>query len=254
MKSVSSDTVNEEAVTQIQNICLDNIEFKYPSVVNGDSTQNDAFQIGPFSLNINRGEMVFLVGGNGCGKTTLLKVLTGLYQPTGGQLRVNDMPITRNNVDSFRNHISAIFSDFHLFQRLYGYEDIDPVRVDTLLNQLKISDKTSFVDGEFTTIKLSTGQRKRVALVAALLEDRDIILFDEWAADQDPHFRAYFYEVLLAQLKAQGKTILAITHDEKYWHLADRVIRLEYGTMVEPDMECKRVSHDTDELMEMVTA
>lgn len=254
MKSVSSDTVNEEAVSQIQSISLNNIEFKYPNVVNGEGTQNDAFQIGPFSLNINRGEMVFLVGGNGCGKTTLLKVLTGLYQPTAGQLLVNDSPITRNNVDSFRNHISAIFSDFHLFQRLYGYEDVDPARVDTLLNQLKISDKTSFADGEFTTIKLSTGQRKRVALVAALLEDRDIILFDEWAADQDPHFRAYFYEVLLAQLKAQGKTILAITHDEKYWHLADRVVRLEYGTMVEPEIERSEISNNSDETTEKVAA
>lgn len=233
--AVCDMATEDEKAEPIDEIFLDNIEFRYPSTLSSDGTLNDTFQIGPFSLKINRGETVFLVGGNGCGKTTLLKVLTGLYQPTGGQLLVNGSTVTRDNVESYRNSISAIFSDFHLFQRLYGYEDADPARVNTLLAQLKISDKTAFVDGEFTTIKLSTGQRKRVALVAALLEERDIIVFDEWAADQDPHFRAYFYEVLLADLKAQGKTIIAITHDERYWHLADRVVRLEYGSLVDSE-------------------
>ena len=73
----------------------------------------------------------------------------------------------------------------------------------------------------------------RKALISALLEDREIYIFDEWAADQDPQFRKRFYEKIIPELKQKGKTIFAVTHDDHYWNLADIVVKMEYGRIVE---------------------
>lgn len=181
------------------------------------------------NLVITAGEVLFIVGGNGSGKSTLMKVLTGLYPATAGELRVDGRSLGPENVAAYREMYSPIFSDFHLFSRLYGLLDVDDQAVLDLLRQMQISDKTSFQNGRFTKRDLSTGQRKRLAMIVALLEDRPICLFDEWAADQDPEFRRYFYEELIPSLKRRGKTVIAVSHDDRYFHCADRVVTLEYG-------------------------
>jgi len=189
--------------------------------------------VGPLSTRIRRGETIFIVGGNGCGKTTALKLLTGLYYPGSGTIRVDRELLTRGNVQNYRELFSTVFAQFHLFDRLYGLEKADPEQVKALLVEMELAGKTRFEGGRFTDLSLSTGQRKRLALVVALLEDKEILVFDEWAADQDPHFRKYFYEVVLKRLKEQGKTVLAVTHDERFWKLADRIVKMEYGSIVE---------------------
>jgi putative ATP-binding cassette transporter len=158
-----------------------------------------------------------------------MKVLTGLYPATGGEMRIDGQRLRPENVAAYREMYSAIFSDFHLFSRLYGLLDVDEQAVLTLLRQMQIDDKTSFEKGRFTKRDLSTGQRKRLAMIVALLEDRPICLFDEWAADQDPEFRKYFYDELIPALKRRGKTVIAVSHDDRYFHCADRVVTLEYG-------------------------
>jgi putative pyoverdin transport system ATP-binding/permease protein len=194
---------------------------------------NGTFSVGPLTTRIRRGETIFIVGGNGSGKTTVLKLLTGLYHPHCGSILVDRELMTRDNVQDYRELFSTVFSQFHLFDRLYGLEDVDPKRVSAILEEMQLSEKTRFEEGRFTDLNLSTGQRKRLALAVTLLEDKEILVFDEWAADQDPHFRRYFYEVVLKRLKAQGKTVIAVTHDERFWNLADRVIKMEYGSVVE---------------------
>jgi putative ATP-binding cassette transporter len=136
-------------------------------------------------------------------------------------------------VQNYRELFSTVFSQFHLFDRLYGMEDTDPELVQATLEEMQLSGKTRFEAGRFTDINLSTGQRKRLALAVTLLENKEILVFDEWAADQDPHFRKYFYEVVLKRLKDEGKTVIAVTHDERFWNHADRVIKMEYGSIVE---------------------
>lgn len=202
----------------------------------GDS--NGGFSIGPLNLTITRGETIFLVGGNGSGKTTTLKVLTGLYVPQNGVIKVDHDVVGRHNVQRYRELFSTVFTQFHLFDRLYGLEQVEDARVNEILEELQLTGKTRFENGRFTTTELSTGQRKRLALAVCLLEGKDILVFDEWAADQDPHFRKYFYEQVLRRLKAQGITIIAATHDDRYWHLADRVIRMEYGVAVDEPIAC----------------
>jgi len=175
------------------------LEFHYP----GDA--GEMFGIGPINLKLAQGDVVMFVGGNGSGKTTLLKVIAGLYKPSAGQLLFDDTPLPENAGQRQREMFGAIFSDFHLFPKLYGIE-ADDAAIATGLEAMRLTDKLSYSDAGFSTRDLSTGQRKRVAMVVALLEDRSILIFDEWAAEQDPEFRAHFYEELLPMLKAKGKT------------------------------------------------
>jgi putative ATP-binding cassette transporter len=162
--------------------------------------------------------------------------------PAEGAIRVDDMEIGAANIQSYRNLFSAIFSDFHLFDKLHGLRDAAPEQVNDLLRLMDISHKTSFADGRFSNIHLSTGQRKRLALVVSYLEDKPVSVFDEVAADQDPEFRRYFYETLLPEMKSSGKTVVVVSHDDRYFHIADRVLRMDYGKLVELPLEGKKIS------------
>jgi ABC-type bacteriocin/lantibiotic exporter with double-glycine peptidase domain len=172
-------------------------------------------------------------GGNGTGKSTLLKLLTALYLPQSGSLRLDGQMINNENREEYLSLFAAIFSDFHLFRRLYGIRAVSPQQVEDLLELLDLTGKTHLVDGELDTLDLSGGQRKRLALLVSFLEDRPIFVFDEWAADQDPLFRRKFYEELLPMLKERGKTIIAVTHDDRYFEVADRLLVMREGRLEE---------------------
>jgi putative ATP-binding cassette transporter len=197
----------------------------------GDNGSNN-FVLGPLDLTLRPGELVFITGGNGSGKTTLAKLLTGLYAPEGGEIRLNDQSIDDESRERYRQHFSAIFSDFYLFKKLLGLitPDLDQ-QAEFYLKRLQLEDKTQVRDGNLSTVSLSQGQRKRLALLTAFLENRPIYLFDEWAADQDPFFRDFFYRTLLPELKVSGKTVIVISHDDRYYGIGDRVIKLEYGKL-----------------------
>lgn len=204
-----------------QRLELVDVLFRYT-----DHEGHPSFHVGPLSLTLEPGTLTFIVGGNGSGKSTLMKLLTGLYPPFSGEVRVNGQPVERGGQ---RGLFSAIFYDFHLFDRLYGMEETEPERVNGLLADLGLEHKIRYGADGFSDLALSTGQRKRVALVAALLEDRPIYVLDEWAADQDPETRERFYRELLPMLKARGKTVVAVTHDDRYFHLADQVLHMVDG-------------------------
>lgn len=192
--------------------------------------ENRNFTLGPIYLEFHPGELVFLVGGNGSGKTTLAMLLIGLYHPEQGQLIWNGCPVEANNRDAYMQNFSVIFSDFYLFDEMYGVDiGHHQVEIDDYLRRLQLNHKVDIVDGRFSSVNLSQGQRKRLALLVAYFEDRPFYVFDEWAADQDPEFKHLFYTELLPTLKARGKTVLAITHDDKYFYLADRCIKLDEG-------------------------
>ncbi|GAB6040754.1 cyclic peptide export ABC transporter [Endothiovibrio diazotrophicus] len=191
------------------------------------------FTVGPVDLKVNRGETIFITGGNGSGKTTFLRLLIGLYPASQGALLVDRTAINRSNIAAYRNLFSVIFSDNHLFAELYGIREVDTVMADGLFELLEMRHKARLEGRRFNNIKLSGGQRKRLALIASVLEKRPICMFDEWAADQDPHFREKFYRVILPRLKESGITVLAITHDDKYFDTADRHLHLEDGQVEE---------------------
>lgn len=195
--------------------------------------EDGSFILGPIDVTIHPQELVFITGGNGSGKTTLVKLLTGLYHPEAGEIRLDDEVITAKNRDNYRQYFSVVFSDFHLFDSFFGLisPDLDAQALDYLI-ELQLDHKVQVKDGKLSTTDLSQGQRKRLALLTAYLEDRSIYVFDEWAADQDPQFKEIFYYKLLPDLKARGKTVIVISHDDRYFHVADRIIKLDYGKHV----------------------
>ncbi|HWF18072.1 MAG TPA: cyclic peptide export ABC transporter [Verrucomicrobiae bacterium] len=197
-----------------------------------DSDERD-FVLGPVNLQFGPSELVFLVGGNGSGKSTLAKIITGLYFPEGGEIRLNGKVVDHHNRDEYRQIFSAVFADFYLFDTLMGLNGshLDE-QAQEYLEELHLHRKVKIANGALSTTSLSQGQRKRLALLTAYLEDRPFYLFDEWASDQDPQFKRVFYTQLLPELKARGKTVLVITHDDQYFHLADRIIKLDYGQVV----------------------
>ena len=204
---------------------LDAITHAY----NRENTDN-TFTLGPINLKFQPQEVVFIVGGNGSGKTTLAKLLIGLYSPEAGEIRFGGKSITDENRDEYRQSFSVVFTDFFLFDSLLG---LDNINIDEdaryYLEKLQLDQTVRVRDGVLSTVNVSQGQRKRLALLTAYLEDRAIYLFDEWAADQDPVFKEIFYLQLLPELKARGKTVIVISHDDRYYHVADRIIKLDYG-------------------------
>ncbi|MGB5914002.1 MAG: cyclic peptide export ABC transporter, partial [Phormidesmis sp.] len=233
----SSQTANPLIATAENN--WQQLSFKAVTHTYRTDQGEDEFTLGPIDLSVHPGELIFIVGGNGSGKSTLAKLITGLYTPQSGTILLNNQPIDRNNQEWYRQHFTAVFSDFYLFDRLLGASMGDNIGINNSTNEkaqeylqkLQLSHKVKIEQGRFSTLDLSQGQRKRLALLRAYLENRPIYLFDEWAADQDPTFKQIFYTQLLLDLKAKGKTIFVISHDDHYFHLGDRLIKLNYGQL-----------------------
>ncbi|WP_295884400.1 ATP-binding cassette domain-containing protein [uncultured Thiohalocapsa sp.] len=223
-----------------ERIELDGVGFHYgigdgalgdASVGDGQST----FAVGPLDLTLRRGELVFIVGGNGSGKSTLLKLLTGLYRPAAGRVLLDGEAVADDTRPAYRTLFATVFTDFHLFERLHGQPEVAPAAVNERLAELGLAGKTRYTADGFTDLALSTGQRKRIALLAALGKERPILVLDELPADQDPPFRRRFYEEMLPALKAQGMTLVCVTHDDHYFHVADRVLRMRDGRLFEQE-------------------
>ena len=216
---------------RFEKVEMRDITFRYV-----DKFSDAAFKIGPIDFTLRPGELVFITGGNGSGKSTFLRVLSGLYPPNSGEITLDGERVDDHNRDTYRALMSAIFFDYHLFHRLYGIAEGGAGELERLLAQFRLSDKTGLVDGEFRTLDLSGGQRRRLALIVSLLEKRPILLLDEWTAEQDPEFRRKFYDELLPDLMAAGATIVVITHDDRYLDeltLRARRVRMDEGRIVE---------------------
>ncbi|MBC6432987.1 cyclic peptide export ABC transporter [Nostoc sp. HG1] len=218
----------EESDLYCQRLELVNVTHTYHQ-----EQEDSAFILGSIDLTFKGGELVFIVGGNGSGKSTLVKLITGLYIPETGEIKLNGKQITTDLQEWYRQHFSAVFSDFYLFENFLNLgKDIPDTQVEYYLRQLQLNHKVKVKNGVLSTTALSQGQRKRLALLAAYLEDRPIYVFDEWASDQDPIFKKIFYTQILPDLNKKDKTVLVVTHDEQYFHLCDRIIKLDYGKVI----------------------
>jgi putative pyoverdin transport system ATP-binding/permease protein len=225
-----------EEVSAIEAVDLNWRRLEFRSVAHTYEREGESsnFVLGPINITFNSGELVFITGGNGSGKTTFAKLLTGLYSPEEGEILLDGRRIvTSQQKEAYRQYFAAVFSDFYLFDRLLGLSgpELDD-RAVSYLDRLELSHKIQIRQGKFSTADLSQGQKRRVALLTARMEDRPIYVFDEWAADQDPHFREVFYTHVLRELIGQGKTVFVITHDDRYFHVADRTIKLENGHII----------------------
>jgi putative ATP-binding cassette transporter len=226
-----SDEIPAEPAKKFTKIEVRDVEFHYPG-----RSADTTFKVGPFNFTLNSGDLVILTGGNGSGKSTFMKILAGFYRPAAGELLLDGSPVVGDRYEYYRSLITAIFPDFHLFQRLYGIEDPSPAALVELLTQFKLQEKTRLTHGEFQTTDLSSGQRRRLALIVAQLERRPLLMLDEWAADQDPEFRRKFYFEFLPALHRAGITVVAISHDDRYIDEMDvpiRRLRMDEGRFTE---------------------
>lgn len=215
-----------QGVTRIE---LTGARYAYPA----PAGEEHGFELGPVDLRLQAGELVFVTGGNGCGKSTLVRLITGLYTPAGGSVCCNGLPVDDASREAYRQNFSVVFADFHLFERLFGLRARDRAeQIRGYLVMLGMDHKVTVHDDRFSTTALSSGQRRRLALLTAYLEDRPVYVFDEWAADQDPAYKQVFYTKLLPELKSRGKCVVVVTHDDRYFDLGDRVLKLEAGRIV----------------------
>ncbi|WP_046004126.1 cyclic peptide export ABC transporter [Pseudoalteromonas rubra] len=242
---ISEDTrmheyIKDEALCgTFETLKIEGLKFKHDS-------EDSVFEVGPVDLNINKGELLIINGGNGCGKSTFGKLLVGLYEAGSGSISIDDLKVEEHNKNQYLNLFSVIHSDFYLFDTLIDRDGNTPsdASIGKYLEKLNLHDKVTVVDGRFSTTKLSHGQRKRLALLVAYLEDAPVYFFDEWAADQDPYFREFFYMELLPEMKKNGKTIIVISHDDKYFHIADRLVTFDAGKISR--IETNQTDHSSE--------
>ena len=217
----------EDQYVNAKRLALHGITYQYQSL-----EEKRYFDLGPITTTFEAGKVYFIRGQNGSGKTTLIRVLLGLYTPTKGFITVDDQLVNQPSSSAYRDLFAVVFSDFFLFKKLYGISQESLAEGQSLIEMFQLEDKVSILDNQFDTIHLSTGQRKRLGLLEALLEDKQFVILDEWAADQDPEFRKYFYQVLIPYIKGLGKTLIAISHDDRYFDVADEIITIDEGKLV----------------------
>lgn len=225
--SVDDGAQNYQPAPHWNEIVLTDVGYSYD--------EPGGFTVGPVNLTIKKGEITFIAGGNGSGKSTLSKLITLHYYPKFGKIKFDDVQIDKKNINIYRQNISSIYSDYYLFKSIHGVglaQDELAYNVSELLHDLDLAEKVTFENGAFSTIKLSDGQKRRLALLVSFIEDKELYLFDEWAADQDPQFREVYYTKILPELKAKGKAIVVISHDDRYFHVADKIVKLEAGQSV----------------------
>ncbi|GAB2931001.1 cyclic peptide export ABC transporter [Rheinheimera gaetbuli] len=226
-ENISKDTNEIGAWNKLK---LKNVVYRYPLMEN----QNISFEVGPLSFEIKRGQITFIAGGNGSGKSTLAKLVTQHYFPTSGSIFYDDTQLCSKNLTSFRNEISSIYSDYYLFDRFLNEKvssQEDYKQIKHYLELFGIANKVQLENGLFTTLRLSDGQRRRLALVVSIVENKSLFLFDEWAADQDPRFKEVFYREILPELKSRNKAVVVISHDDRYFDVADQLLIMESGNL-----------------------
>jgi putative ATP-binding cassette transporter len=239
--SPEPDLLIDSANEQVPESRFETIELRGATYSFGAVSEKESFTLGPIDFHVRRGEIVFIIGENGSGKTTLIKLLLGLYAPQSGSVLWNGKPLGAGDRDDYRQLFTTVFSDYYLFDDLLKAETV-PADAERYLERLEVAHKLSIKDGVFTTTDLSSGQRKRLALMAAWLEGRPVLVFDEWAADQDPAFRQIFYTDLLPDLKRLGKTMIVISHDDRYFGVADRLVRLRHGSIAQDfESQCRKL-------------
>jgi putative ATP-binding cassette transporter len=226
------------SIAEFKSLNIFDLKFNYKN----DEGQKH-FGIGPVNLTLNKGEIVFIYGGNGSGKTTMMNAILGILRSDSGTIIFNEVELNDDNYNDYRTLFSVVFNDFYLFEELYGFDIIPENEINEYLEMFELAEKVSFKDNTFSTNNLSTGQRKRIGLIQVLIRSTPIIVLDEWAADQDPAFRRKFYTQIVPELRNRGFSIIAITHDDAYYNMSDKLYKMEGGqlTLLSPEYSRKEL-------------
>ena len=194
------------------------------------------------SFDIEKGEYVAILGHNGSGKSTIAKLLIGLLEKKGGEIVIGNMPLTLENLYKIRSLIGIVFQnpDNQFIGATvrddiaFGLENtcVDPKKMDSIINEYASKvNMVEFLDHEPT--KLSGGQKQRVAIAGILAMSPSIIILDEATSMLDPKGKKEINELVRELNKDKDITILSITHDIEEAALADKVILLSDGHVID---------------------
>ena len=190
------------------------------------------------------GEMLYVIGPSGCGKTTLLSVLSGILRPNSGNVLVEGTDIwafDTDNLAEFRlNRIGFVFQDFHLFPRLTTAEN---VAIPLILKKKSWDEAMSeaikylhFVGldnrADLHPTRLSGGEQQRVAIARAMVSQPDVLIMDEPTASLDGDTGRTIVNFVHSNLLNENRCILVVTHDNRIYEFADRIVYMEDGRLI----------------------
>ncbi|TAL55749.1 lipid A export permease/ATP-binding protein MsbA [Pandoraea sp.] len=214
-------------------LAFEHVDFRYGL---------DTIALRDVSFSVSPGEMIALVGPSGSGKTTLVNLLPRFFDPTAGEIRLDDVPIQEFRLADLRRQIAFVSQDVVLFNDTiaanvaYGQE-IDAVRVDAALAAANLRDVVQAMpDGVRTMVgdngmRLSGGQRQRLAIARAIYKDAPILILDEATSALDSESERHVQAAL--EVLMRGRTTLVIAHRLSTVERADRILVLEHGKIVE---------------------
>ena len=229
----------DEVLSDIEQIEFQNVTFTYPKAEK-PVLENVSFQI-------QKGEKISIVGLNGAGKTTIVKLICRLYEPDSGEIYINGKPIGNYNYESYIKQISTLFQDFRLFaislkENIMSAADnvYDAAQVAEMVGlSQKIAKLPDGIDSilskdyEEGGIALSGGEEQKLALGRMLNKNSSLFILDEPTAAMDPYAEAEFYETFHKMIR--GKTTIYISHRMSASVFSDKILVLENGKVADFD-------------------
>lgn len=232
---------------RFHNVRIENLCFSYSSNVIFNN----------LSFEIYAGEKVAIIGGNGVGKSTLLKLIMRVYKPSSGKITLNGIPIEDYDLEEYRKIYSVVSQSVYLFntsikENILLYEKEKQERLEKSmknsgLEDFMVPEKLNASVGD-NGIKLSGGQRQRIALARAFYRDKEVCILDEANSSVDIYYEKQLEELLLEEMK--GKTLIMITHRLDILSRVDKIIFLksdggfavgEYHDLIKKDQEFKNM-------------
>ena len=216
----------------------------------------------PILRNVNieflKGSKTAIIGRNGSGKTTIINLLTRMYEPMKGQILLNEVNISEITLEAYRNMISVVSQQIYLFNdtirnNICLYKEVDDEIIDTACKDSGLEDFLKEVSLDYVVgqngAMLSGGQKQKIALARSLVHDRPIIIFDEATSNTDVYSEHQINGLLHTRLKE--KTVIVITHKKEILSEVDQIIMLKNGVVVEAGHFNKLIGK-SDELQMML--
>lgn len=196
----------------------------------------DRFVLSDISMQFESGQFYAILGESGGGKTTLLSLLGGLDVATSGEIRFNEIPISKQNVLNYRkNNVAFVFQHYNLIDYLTASEN---VRLMTVNSPLPILELVGITKEQATrsVLQLSGGQQQRVAIARALASRASLLLADEPTGNLDEETAIGIVELLRESAHTLGKCVIVVTHSKELAHQADVVLQLKNGKLKQSEM------------------
>ena len=246
LKENSESAMSSEPVpNDIRTVEFDNIRFSY------SGQEKDA--LGGISFEFEKGEFIGFVGQSGAGKSTIVSLLVRMYEPDAGEIRANDRPIRKMNIDKWRSKVAVvrqnpfIFNDTLRYNLTIGNRDVSDAELDRVARIAKIDEFFDELPNGYDSqlgdegVRLSGGQRQRVSLARALIKDTELLVLDEATSDLDSQLEQRVHSAI--ETMKRDQTMLVIAHRLSTVMNADRIYTMDSGDISETGTHDELVGH-----------